>query len=49
MEGKKAIRNGKDSSVPQNGVLYKPWLLSQVLVCPALATPDMDSLYVPIP
>lgn len=45
MEGEKAIRNRKDSSVPQNGFLYKPWLLSQVLACPVLATLDMDSLF----
>lgn len=43
------MRNGKDSRILQNGLLYEPWLLLQVLVCPVLVTPDLESLDVHIP
>lgn len=36
----------KDSRVPQNGLLYEPWLLLQV--CPVFVTPDVESLDVHI-
>lgn len=47
--GEKYMRNGKDSRILQNGLLYEPWLLLQVLVCPVLVTPDLESLDVHIP
>lgn len=45
----KDMKNGKDSRIPQNGVLYDPWLILQVLVYPVLMTPDLESLDVHIP
>lgn len=45
--GKKDTRNGKDSGIPQNGVLCELFL--QVLVRPVLVTPDLESLDVHIP
>lgn len=42
------MRNGKDSGIPQNEALYEPWLLLQVLMCPVLVTPDLESLDVHI-